>query len=101
MQGSFLEPPKASTRRPSEACYLRCLQLDNTINVIRGSSYFARSSLRFKRYNASISIWVVINSGGYLYMAIPTIKRRDLDGYKEIITYKSCSYVDPKYLHPQ
>ena len=42
-----------------------------------------------------------MDSGGYLCMAIPTMKQRDLNGYKEIIPCKSCSYVDPKYLHPQ
>ena len=44
---------------------------------------------------------VVMNSDGYLCMPIPTFKQCDLDGYKEIITYKSCNYVDSKYLHPQ
>jgi len=34
-------------------------------------------------------------------MTTPTIKLHDLSSYKEIITCKSCSYVDPKYLHPQ
>ena len=42
---------------------------------------------------------VVLDSGRYLYMAISVIKRRDLGGYKEIITCKSCSYMDPKYSH--
>jgi len=41
---------------------------------------------------------VVMNSYGYLCMTIPIIKRRDLEGYKKIITCKSCSYIDPKYL---
>jgi len=91
MQGFFSEPPKALTRKPSEACY----------SYARGSSYAVRSSPYFKHHNAPISMRVVMDSGGYLCMAIATIKRRDLDGYKEIITCKSCSYVDPKYLHAQ
>jgi len=27
----------------------------------------------------------IMDSGGYLYMTIPIIKQRDLDGYKKII----------------
>jgi len=80
---------------------LRCLQLDDMIPTIHGSSYTARSFPCFKRYNSLISMQAVMNSGGYFYMAISTIKRRDLGGYKEIIMCKSCSYIDPKYLHPQ
>ena len=30
-----------------------------------------------------------------------TIKRRDLGGYKEIVTYESCSYEGPRYSHTQ
>jgi len=37
----------------------------------------------------------VMNNGRYLCIASPTIKRRDLSGYKKIITCKSCNYVDP------
>ena len=40
-----------------------------------------------------------MDNGGYLCMAIPTIKRLDLGDYKEIITCESCSYVDLKYPH--
>ena len=36
-----------------------------------------------------------------LCVIIPTIKRDDLGGYEEITTCKSCSYEDPKFLHPQ
>ena len=42
----------------------------------------------------------IVDSGENLCMVIPTIKRRDLGGYKEIITCESCSYMDPKYPHP-
>ena len=40
-----------------------------------------------------------MDNGRYLCMAIPTIKRRDLNGYEKITTCKLCSYGDPKYLH--
>jgi len=43
---------------------------------------------------------VVVDNDGYLYMTIPTIKGRDFDGYKEIITCESYSYVNSKYPHP-
>ena len=43
----------------------------------------------------------IMVSDEYLCMAIPAIKQCDLSGYKEIKIYESCSYVDPKYLHPQ
>ena len=80
---------------------LCCLQLDNTTPMILGSSYATRLSSRSKCYNALISMRGVMSSSGYLCMAIPTIKRRDLDSYKEIITCKSWSYVDSKYSHSQ
>ena len=41
-----------------------------------------------------------MNGGGYPGMAIPAIKRRNLSGYKKIVTCKSCGYADPKYPHP-
>ena len=46
-------------------------------------------------------MWAIMDSSWYLCMTTPTIKLHDLSSYKEIITCKSCSYVDPKYLHPQ
>ena len=76
-------------------CYL---QLDSTIPMIYGSSYAARSSPHSKCYKTSISMWALMNSGRYLCMAIPTIKRRELGSYKEIITCESYSHVDP---HPR
>ena len=68
--------------------------------AIHGSSYAARSSPRSKHCNAPISMQAIMDSDENLCMMIPTIKRRDLSGYKEIITCESCSYVNPKYLHP-
>ena len=41
---------------------------------------------------------VIMDIDIYLCMTIPTIKRHDLDGYKEITTCISCSWWDPKYL---
>ena len=38
---------------------------------------------------------VVIDSGEYLCIASPIIKRHDLSDYKKIKKCKSCSYVDP------
>jgi len=43
----------------------------------------------------------VMDSGRYLCMTIPTIKRRDLGGYEEITKCKLCSYDDLKFSHPQ
>ena len=78
-----------------------CLQPDGTISAIHGSNYAAISSQRSERYNAHILMLAVMNSSGYLCMAISTIKHRDLGNYKEYITCISCSYVDLKYPHPQ
>ena len=41
-----------------------------------------------------------MNGGGYADMAIPIIKRHNLDGYKKIVMCKSCGYADLKYPHP-
>jgi len=55
----------------------------------------------FRCHNASTTMRVVMDGGGYLCVIIPTIKRRDLGGYKKVTTCKSCSYRDLKFLHPQ
>jgi len=39
-----------------------------------------------------------MDSGGYLCISIPTIRRCYLSSYEEIATRKSCGYGDPKYL---
>ena len=91
---------KSGTKTLQSSLPPRCLQLDSTIYKIHGFNYIARSSPRFKHRNAPISMRAVVNSGGYHGMANPTIKRHDLGKYKEIITCKSCSYPDSKYLHP-
>jgi len=83
---------------------LWCSQLNSTIPAIRESSYVARSSPHSKHYNAynaHIPMRVGMDSGENLCIAIPTIKRRELGGYKKIIKCKSCNYVDLKYPHPQ
>ena len=49
------------------------LQLDNTISMIHGSTYATKSSPYSK--HAPISMWIVMNSRGYLNAAISTIKR--------------------------
>ena len=41
-----------------------------------------------------------MNGDGYPGTSTSAIKQQNLSGYKEIIAYKSCTYVDPKYLHP-
>ena len=66
-------------------------------------------SLRFKRYNALASMRAVINSGGYLGMAIPTIKRHDLvvarksqhanHAIMETQNIRTISYNAPGYLY--
>ena len=68
---------------------LRFLQLDGTIPVVCGSSYAVKLSPHSKCYNTPPSMRVVIDSGRYLCMIILLIKRRDLNDYKEIITYRS------------
>ena len=70
---------------------LRCLLLDGAIPATCNSSYAARSFLRFKRYNASISMRAVMDSDGYLCMAIPPIKGRDPGDYKKFKMCRSCS----------
>ena len=70
---------------------------DSSISAICGSSYATRSSPRSKHYNALIPMRVVMDSIGYLCMAIQTIKRHDPGSYEKFITCKSCSYVDLKY----
>jgi len=59
-----LRNAKTLTGRLSEALLLlRCLQLDNTISSIRGSSYVARSSPYSKCYYTPISMRVVMDRG--------------------------------------
>ena len=41
-----------------------------------------------------------MNGDGYPGIAISAINRHNLSGYKEIVACKSCSYANPKYLHP-
>jgi len=43
-------------------------------SLIHRVSYVARSSIRFKRYKAPTPVQTVMDSGGYHYMTIPTIK---------------------------
>ena len=71
---------------------MQWLQLGGTIPRFMGSNRTARSSLRSKCYNASTLMRVVMDSGGYLCMAIPTIKRHDPDGDEKFISCKSCSH---------
>ena len=80
---------------------LQWSQLGSIILMIHESGYAARSSTHSKYYNSPIPMRVVMNSGEYICMVIPTIKQRDLGGYKKIITCKSCSYIDSTYLHSQ
>ena len=61
-------PDEDPSRRLS---LLHRLQLSGTIPVIRGVHYVARSSPCSKHYNAPTSMRTVMNSGGYLFMAIP------------------------------
>jgi len=75
----------SDTKTLQSLLLLRYLRLDSTIPTIYKFSYATGSSPRSKCCNAIISMQVVIDSGGYLYMAIPTIMRHDLGGYKEII----------------
>ena len=86
---------------PRRVPLLSWLQLSGTISAIHRFSYVVRSSPHSKRYNAPISMWVVMNSGRYLCVTIPTIKRRDLSGYEKITTCKSYRYRDPEFLRPQ
>ena len=79
---------------------LHCLQPDDTIPAICGSSYTARSSPHFKHYNAPISMQTVTDNDRYLCIAIPTIKQRDLGGYEKITPCKSYSYEDLKLSAP-
>ena len=80
---------------------MRYFQLDITIPAIHRSNNTTRSSPRSKRCNTPISMRVVMDRGENLCMTISIIKRRDLDGYKEIITCESYNYVNPKYPHPR
>jgi len=66
---------------------------------IHGISYAVKFSLRSKCFNTSISVGVVMGSGGYLCMSISIIKLWNLSSYKEITTCKSCSHGDLKYPH--
>ena len=60
----------SNTKTLWSSLLLHYLQLDNTIPVIHGSDYAARSSLRFKHCNTPISMQAVMNSDRYLYMMI-------------------------------
>ena len=65
--------------------------------MIHEFSYAVRLSRRFKCVNTPISVGVIMNSGRYLCISIPTIKCCNLSSYEEIPTCKSYSYEDPKY----
>jgi len=104
VQRSPLEPSKAPTRRPLNPATLALLIVghndprDSLIQSCR------QITLRSKRYNASISMRVIMDSGGYLCMTNLTIKRRRserLQGDHNVQLCKPYSHVDLKYPHPQ
>jgi len=76
-----LEGPPSGTKNPLRGLPLsHWLPLCDRNSAIHGFSYAVKLSTSSKRYNAPTSMRVVMNSGRYLYMTIPTIKRHDLDG---------------------
>ena len=72
----FRSYPRLRHEDPPKPTAPALLTAERHDHAIRESSHAARSSSRSKYYNAHILMRIVMDSGGYLCMTIPNMKRR-------------------------
>ena len=70
VQKSLPRPPQVLTQNPRSSLLLCYLQLGSMIPMIHGFDHATKSSPHSKHFNVPISMWAVINNGGYFCMPI-------------------------------